>query len=79
MDQVLLQYMDYFQARNQRGFVTKETRKILIFLLVSLVTNKRAANSPLENESAPSKKRNVTVETVKKWILENDKEIATST
>ena len=37
-------------------------------------------DSPLENESAPSKKRNVTVETMKKWILENDKEkIATST
>ena len=33
----------------------------------------------MENESAPSKKRNVMVETVMKWILENDKEIATST
>ena len=42
-------------------------------------SKKRAADSPLENESAPSKKLNVTVETVKKWILENDKEIATST
>ena len=36
-------------------------------------------DSPLENESAQSKKRNVMVGTVKKWILENDKGIATST
>ena len=42
-------------------------------------SKKRAADSLLENESAQSKKRDVTVGTVKKWILENDKEIATST
>ena len=43
-------------------------------------SKKRAADLHLENEGAPStcKKRNVTVEMMKKWILENDKEIATS-
>ena len=43
-------------------------------------SKKRAADLHLENESAPStcKKRNVMVKTMKKWILGNDKEIATS-
>ena len=43
------------------------------------LSKKQAADSPLENASTPSKKRNVTVGMVKKWILENDKVISTYT
>ena len=47
--------------------------------VTSEMSKKRAvgSESPLENESA--KKRMVTIATVKKWIVENDKDIATST
>ena len=43
------------------------------------MSKKRAVDSesPSENESA--KKRMVTIATVKKWIVENDKDISTST
>eukprot|EP00731_Ephydatia_muelleri_P000737 Em0001g737a len=47
--------------------------------VTSEMSKKRAVDSesPLENESA--KKRMVTIATVKKWIIENDKDITTST
>ena len=47
--------------------------------VTSEMSKKRAVDfeSPLENESA--KKRMVTIATVIKWIVENDKDIATST
>eukprot|EP00731_Ephydatia_muelleri_P007957 Em0004g295a len=58
-----------------KAFDTVSHSKLLLKgVLSGPSSKKRAADSPLENESAQSKKRNVTVETVKKWILENDKD-----